>query len=719
MPLSVAFLWHMHQPYYKDDASGRYILPWVRLHAIKGYYDMIDLLRDFPGMKATFNLVPSLLKQLLEYADGSATDPALELSRVPAADLTPEQKGEMLFSFFMANWDTMIKPLPRFWELLRKRGFSVHRRTMAELTDLFSAQDYRDLQALFNLAWFGYRARKNFQEVDAYVQKGRGYTEGDIEGILQLQTRVIRQVIPSYQRAAQAGQVELTTSAFYHPILPLVYDTDAARRCMGWAALPKRFYHPEDAEDQIRKGLEFFEGIFGFKPKGFWPSEGSVSPELVPLFHSAGVRWIASDEQILFQSIHTRDRAKALFKPYSAVHGESAVDIVFRDRGLSDLIGFTYAKNDPVASAGDFVHHLHKTRMATGPDSGLVSVILDGENAWEHYAGGGERFLSCLYECLLKEPDLEPVTFGTYLERHTEREKLTSLFTGSWIHHDFDIWIGSEEENTAWDYLGKTRSFVHDLPDISPDVRRCMMEQIYIAEGSDWFWWYGDDFSSENDVEFDQLFRGHLASCYKLAGQDVPEFLLHPIMGIKTTPEIEKPVGFVKVDIDGKNTHFYEWHEAGTYRVSQDSAMHRLQRYIKQIFFGFDLSNLSIRVDPCKLTEAQDFEDIQLNMYLTAPAHYKIVVPRAFRAGRGKELILCTSDDGMHFTESARVGSAAFEDIIEYTIPFEKVNLKSGDDVRFTITVSRKDLVLERHPDFGFLHFNVPSKDFEADMWSV
>lgn len=695
-------------------------MPWVRLHGIKGYFDMIDLLEEYPAMRVTFNLVPSVLVQLMDYCIPETLDPFLELTLTPPSDLTLEQKQELLSNFFMAHWNNMIKPYPRYWELLNKRGHKAESEYLREAAKNFTTRDFQDLQALANLAWFGYRAKKKFPEINELIQKGKEYTSKEIERIIEIEREVIQLVIPSYQKAFQENRVELTTSAFYHPILPLVYDTDLAKRCMNWAPLPKRYHHPEDAEAQIQKAVDFFKGVFGVKPIGLWPSEGSVAPEIIPLLAKAGIQWIATDEDILMHSTQVTDKGTALFKVYQAQNEQNSVDMVFRDRGLSDLIGFTYSQNPPEKSVQDFLEHLQNIRQYNANEEALVSIILDGENAWEHYPDGGEGLLRGIYHELSQNAELVPTTFSNYFKMNPKREILPSLHSGSWIHHDFDIWIGSEEENTAWEYLGKTRDFIQkNAKDIPDEQMKKIMEQIYIAEGSDWFWWYGDDFTTEFDEEFDQLFRLHLSSCYKLMNVNVPEYLNQPVLGIKTPVLAQQPIGFIHPEIDGKSTHFYEWHEAGLYLAGTDVAMHQTEKYILKIFFGFDLAQLYIRIDPHKISKLRSLDSIHMHIYLTKPNEYKIVIPRVFKAGRKKKFTLFSSEEGIHYSEVKEYTTTAFEDTLELAIPFSDLHLKSTDEVRFRVSILKDEIIQETHPKFGYLNFTVPNKDFEMEMWSV
>ncbi|MCI0528905.1 MAG: glycoside hydrolase family 57 protein, partial [Nitrospira sp.] len=450
-------------------------------------------------------------------------------------DLDIDERQFILRYFFMANWDTIIKPLPRYYALLQDRGMHPNEETLDRALKQFKIQDYLDLQVLFNLAWFGFKAVEEFEVLGELRAKGRDYTEQDKATVIQCQQVILKRLISVYKNLEATGQLELTASPFYHPILPLMIDTDIARRSMSWATLPERFNAPEDARAQVVKALDFHGQVFGKKPRGMWPSEGSVCPELIPILSDAGVQWIATDEEILIHSVMLSSRGEDLYRPYRVEHEGSSVQIVFRDKELSNLLSFTYGKMDPTSAAEDLVHRLtHIQEMTVGQkEPRLVTIILDGENPWENYQDNGRPFLMELYRRLSQTPSLKTVKIGDHLMEHPPRSVITQLYSGSWINHDFDIWIGAHEENLAWEYLGRTQKILRSaLTDeqIPAERRQEAFEALYAAEGSDWFWWYGDDFTSDHDEEFDRLFRAHLIHAFKVLGREAPKFLHRSIL---------------------------------------------------------------------------------------------------------------------------------------------------------------------------------------------
>ncbi|HYG68188.1 MAG TPA: glycoside hydrolase family 57 protein, partial [Anaeromyxobacteraceae bacterium] len=397
-PVRLAFLWHMHQPLYREPDGGEYLMPWVRLHATRAYYDMAWILERHPGIRCTVNFTPVLLEQLEEYVRGTARDRFVELTSRPASELAPEDVQAILRSFFMVDWDMNVRPLPRYWELLQRRGRDIRGVDLARVAASFGEQEITDLQVLFNLAWVGFGALEDDEGLRALREKGRDFGRLDVEYLVSAQRRILGEIVPRWRRLQERGQVELSTTPYYHPILPLVCDTDAAQRAMPHVELPPRFAWPEDARWHVREAIESHARRFGTPPAGMWPAEGSVSPEALEVLASEGVRWAASDEGVLLHSAREDGhRAAAVYRPWRVAAGSREVRMLFRDRPLSDLIGFTYARAPAREAVQDFLGRVRDAGRAWarvgrgGPAT--VGVFLDGENAWEHYPRSGREFL--------------------------------------------------------------------------------------------------------------------------------------------------------------------------------------------------------------------------------------------------------------------------------------------------------------------------------------
>jgi alpha-amylase/alpha-mannosidase (GH57 family) len=547
--LYVAIVWHQHQPkYLKDLETGEYAEPWVRMHAIKDYYDMVSILADYPAIRFTVNLTPILLTQLDDVIEGwetgGGTDAYLRMTLKDAAELDLDDKVYLLTHFFNAQWDNKINIWPRYRELKAMKGGDTREELEAAAAG-FGEQDWRDLQAWFNLAWFD----PDFQEGDVtlpdgsvvtvrhLIEKGEGFTEDDKLETVETQIAIMKNVVLVHREAQERGQLEVITTPFYHPILPLIHDTNLARVAMPGTPLPSnRFSYPEDAVRHVELAAEHYEGLFGSRPAGMWPGEGSVAQEIVAAVHDAGFKWMASDDQILSRSLGVSSlSARQKYQMYWAGEGDARVAMIFRDHGLSDDIGFNFGKMDGVQAANSMMRSLYSVhRQLSGDDrSYVVPIILDGENAWEWFKHDGKEFFHSWYDQMSRAPWLETTTVAGFLGAHPPTEALTRLWAGSWIGHDFATWIGEAEENRAWDYLARVRS---DLAGFAAEggadagaIDRAF-DEMYAAEGSDWFWWYGSDQESSLDGAFDEIFRGTLSNVYTLVGEDVPDFLSTPVI---------------------------------------------------------------------------------------------------------------------------------------------------------------------------------------------
>jgi alpha-amylase/alpha-mannosidase (GH57 family) len=612
----LAIVWHQHQPvYFKDPETGVYAKPWVRVHAAKDYYDMAAILKEYPDVHTAFNITPSLIRQLDDFAAG-ATDAYWEMTKVPADELTEEQKRFLLRRFFDIN-PRIIERFPRYVELQGMRAGVSDEEIEAALGS-WTTQDFRDLQVLFNLAW----TDPSFLAEDplaSLVEKERGYSEEDKTIVLDEHIRILKAVIPLHREMQEAGQIEVTMTPFAHPILPLLVDTTLAKVAMPSAELPlPPFRHAEDAEAQVARGIAMYRDHFDTDPRGMWPAEGSVAQIIVHPVGDAGIRWMASDEGVLAKSLgmdtFARDtddlvqEADALYRPYTVLGGaqEIPVAIVFRDTVISDKVGFTYSGMAGETAAEDFINRIHdihdrlREQGADGPN--LVTVILDGENAWEHYPNDGKAFLHNLYRMLSEDERIVTVTPSEYLERFPEEpsRQIDDLWPGSWINHDFSTWIGEDEENHAWDYLRRVRetlkryeSGLRTPP--SEEALEEAMTQMYIAEGSDWFWWYGADQNSGSDEDFDRQYRDTLGQVFTALGEEPPDWLNVPIIAESPAPVEQAASGLISPTIDGLVGEG-EWEAAGTYTIG-GGAMAPGRVPMDQLLYGFSAEDLYLRLD--------------------------------------------------------------------------------------------------------------------------
>ena len=725
-PLYVSFLWHMHQPYYKDPVLGEYILPWAYLHAVKDYYDMPAIVDATPGAKVTFNLVPSLLEQIEDYARGTAVDPFLVRARMAPADMSEEERVFVLETFFSANRQRMIDPHKRYLELYCLAGDGAGGATKDRLRAM-GDQEMLDLQVWFYLSWTGEAARRRFPEFKELIRKGKNFTASDKLTLFEAQRAVIAEIIPLYRRLHQEGKAELSVTPYFHPILPLLCDSRVAQIAMPKVSLPVQpFRHPEDARSQVAQGIESFEKLFGFTPKGLWPSEGAVSDETLAILAGQGLSWVASDEWVLAKSLPKglgRDR-EALYRPYSFHREGKEIALFFRDHGLSDLIGFTYSQWDAERAVADFIGRLKEVRQHSH-QSRVVPVILDGENAWEYYQDNGLPFLSRLYGALAGTHGVVPATFSEVLELVPERRALSHVHPGSWINANYGIWIGHPEENLAWDYLAKARAAaVQQSPAVAAllagggpgadETASLVCKSLYAAEGSDWFWWYGDDHFSPHSSSFDLLFRRHLMNVYRLLGVAVPRELYEPIKKQSPAGFVRDPAALITPVITGVVTDYFEWLAAGLYDLTkQYSAMHAGESLLQSFFYGYDRNYFYIRIDGVQSLEKLFQQGDLLSLHLIHASEYRLDMQLGVCEGE----LLVKGASG--WQASGTITQYGIVRIAEARIPLATLKLSAGDKLfaYFTLTRSREEL--GRWPVDTPLLLNYAGPDLDLETWLI
>jgi alpha-amylase/alpha-mannosidase (GH57 family) len=719
----LAFLWHMHQPPYRDAETGEHLLPWVRLHATRAYHDMAVALERHPGVRCTVNFTPVLLEQLADVAAGVGRDRFAELTARDPADLGPEERQTIVRSFFMVDWDRHVRPVPRYADLLQKRGRDLRGVDVGRLAASFSPRELTDLQVHFNLAWMGFAARADEPAIRALVEKGRDYDRADVAALLEAQRRIVAGIVPRWRALADRGQVELSSTPYFHPILPLVCDTDAARRALPAVALPPRFAHPEDARWHVREAIALHARTFGRPPAGMWPAEGSVSPEALEVLASEGVGWAASDEGVLLHSLPAESpRVGSLYRPWRAAGGARDVAMLFRDRALSDAVGFTYSRMGGREAVADLVGRVASIGQAwerAGHEGeATVGVFLDGENAWEHYPESGREFLDGLWGALERDARIQTVTM--FEATAGARGRIARVHSGSWIEASYRIWIGHAEDRQAWTALGRA----HDAVDAAARSGALAGERLerarrhlYAAEASDWYWWYGDDFTTDLAAEFDALFRGHVARASLLAGANPPAEALAPIKregpgpaaAVEPRPARE-PSALLSPTVDGRETTYFEWQGSGLYRPGQHrGSMYGGAQAFALLRYGFDLERLHLRLDPAEspARAAELAARIRVTLLgdgLNATLELPVVADGRVRAGE---------------LGGAPAGETAFVEVLEASIPFAALGLRAGAKLALAVHAVRADVEVERLPRLGYLNLVVPGEDFEQAHWQV
>lgn len=721
----VAILWHQHQPYYKNVKTGLYVMPWLRLHAVKDYYGMAALLEECPEVKVTINIVPSALLQLRDYVENKAQDVHLLLSRKPATDLTEEDKIYIVKNFFMANYEQMIAPYPRYRELYQKARPSDpdKKGPLRRLT----LKDWIDLQVWANLAWFHPVTVERTPELRELIAKGRAFTDDEKRYVLDLQLSIMAEVIPLHRKLQERGQIEVSTSPFYHPILPLLCDPSCARVALPGTPLPAGWMKlPEDARAQIAKAVHYYKECFGVAPRGMWPSEGAVSPEVIPLFAEQKIQWIASDEDVLAHSIGVPiqrtpsgeiSNLNVLYKPYLVSSESGDVAIIFRDHVLSDLIGFHYQGLPAEQAVNDLVGRLERVAERAGSTPTLVPIILDGENAWEFYRNQGVDFLRGLYRRLARHPRVRTTRIEDAIAALRPCDRITKLFPGSWINHNFYIWIGHSEDVAAWELVYAARKRVAEKtagrPASDPAVVRAW-EEIYAAEGSDWFWWYGDDHVTAQIEEFDLLFRTHLKCAYEAIGETPPLALDSPVTRAIRRMPYTVPRAFLHVTLDGRPTSYFEWVDAGRCELQAAGAMERsAERLLTRLYFGFDAERFYLRLDGRKDLSAELPPEVSVYISFAGPSALQVRATELCHTRPRIEL------DRAGIVTPCEGASCVLGQILELAIPFRALGLAVGTPVDFFVELTCGGQVRERAPSGGAIRFDVPPPDFDRIEWQV
>ena len=710
----LAILWHMHQPSYQNPHSKKFDLPWLRLHALKDYFGMVHVLEEFPSLRMTFNLVPSLLAGLQRYANG-ASDEFLDLFRKSAAELGPEDTRFLVRHFFSIHYENHIKPYRRYDALYQKKMMRLGQPSEPDWHRVFTTAELRDLQVWFQLTYFDEFYKEGDPRVQSLIRKGQQFSEDDKQTVGAVEKEILGRIIPEYKKFHEQGRIELCTSPFYHPILPLLLDPQAGKKANpGLAPYDLDFNWEEDARAQLQAALQFMQETFGAKPLGIWPPEGGLSEAVLHLLEKAGIAWTASDEEVLSRSLPrplTRDGEfmvddpGALYTSYTMAG--SALKVFFRDHLLSDLIGFYYQKFPAADAAADLFRRI-KAIAGAGPEGLTIPIILDGENAWEFYAHSGRDFLREFYRLVSRDHEIETVTFAAALDRPAR--ELQKLKSGSWINGNFDIWIGDRDDQRAWELLkGARDTFMAAKDRLRPEQVREIEELLHTAQGSDWFWWYGKENYTPDIEIFDELFRQNLQKIFQVLDQQFPEELLTPIP--RSTPSdrlsVVAPQDYLEARIDGQNSDYFEWLDAGRVDIlSYGGAMNIANPLVKTLYFGFSRDHVFLRIDTKKNARTYFENGFSLRLLLrNGTQSWQGVIRHQER-----ELVL----DNF----SAGVGGAVGK-IIELKIPFSSLMLNEGAEFQLQMHWSFNGQPFQAIPARDPLKIKIPDAKAYSAYWQV
>jgi len=654
--------WHFHQPLYR--VGERALLPWTKLHACRDYLDMADVIASVEGARATFNFTPVLLDQLRSWEP----DVFMDVFEKPARDLTDEERVFILKHCFNVNWRTAVYPVPRYLELLKMRGATVIEAALPGVARQWTDRDFEDLQFLFLHAWCGEVIRSD-PDIHDLVSVLSDRSHEDRLALLDLMKKHFTTILPRYRELHKEGRIALTTTPYAHPILPILVSPSSVARAHPDLSVPPITPDPVSARRHMEKARSVHEEIFGVPPDGLWPSEGSVSEECVPLFQGYPV--VGTDEGVLRAS-----EAESGDPAYLYTHDAFEGRFVFRDHALSDKIGFVYGGMGIDDAVRDFVQS-----VARYHSHGVVHAILDGENPWGGYSGMGREFLRKLYQKSASELGID---HARDLIDDGETRSIQSLFAGSWIDANFKIWIGDPVKNHAWMLLEEAKQILRNEGDgPSPS--------LMAAQGSDWFWWYGEGNSSPYEPEFDLLFRTHLSEAYTELNQSPPIHLGESLIVSEVSVE-RHPVQTIRPSINGRVDSYFEWEGAGRF-IDQGDAMMGSFSPFKELMYGFDLENLYLRLDPTPPARADEiFEGMEIHLSLHLPEKC-LIAPEAMEV---------------------KIGS-----ILELSVPFRTLHAEPGDTVSFHLMMNQGDAMATRYPRTGLVSFTVPGPNFNEEMWCV
>lgn len=726
-PLNILFLWHMHQPSYTVDDEP-YFLPWTRLHATKDYIGMADVVSRSNEFKMTFNFTPVLWEQLLDYADG-AMDQELLLTLKEPASLTLDERQFLLRKMFTGNPMTLIDPYPRYSEL-----YDQFSRGGEDAAHRMSERDITDLTVWRILSWIHKSEIESSSFVQSLIEKQTGYHKEEVIQLIDHTRSIISNIPRVYKQLANSKQIAISTTPYYHPILPVLLNSESARECHVGVSLPAPFSFSENARWHVDAAIKMHQSIFeGENPAGMWPAEGSVSKEAAELFARHGIPWIASDETILFRSFNIPlsrnqmgyvSRPDLLYQPWHVNTDSGPVNMLFRDHHLSDLIGFDYQSVPINQAVSDFVKRLRSIHAMTQSLNiePCVSIILDGENAWEHYPDGGFGFLETLFTAINNDECLVMKTIPEYFDTLTgEIPIIEDLKPGSWINGNFDIWIGQPEENIAWncirdlhDALGETSA------KLQKDQYDKALKFLLKSQASDTFWWFGDDHFTTEKADFDALFRSILIRGYESAGLIPPATLYSPLIRDgQTDSSVSYPKNLLSPVIDGEIQSYFDWFGSGTLEAQlKGSAMHSSSDalWFSQVMFGFNLESLFVRFDPREDLEDDELvnQEMTIDLVFNSPESVSDVhIDLKFKENEQHECEMRVLDS--EITQ----GSAIFKRILEVEVNFLEIGIRPDDRISFHFELYRGERLLGRLPSFTEIEFFAPTEDYDSLMWRV
>ncbi len=748
--MNIAFIWHFHQPCYQEFENGDYLMPWVRLHASKDYLDMALRANDFNKIKLNFDISPVLLESIEKYSNG-IMDIHLKLLLSDQNDLDEDDKVFILENFFDVNYTNMLSQREYYVSLNEKRVALSNYETR-EIINEFSNQEYADIMANFSLCWIDKKFLANYEDLNTLLNKEKKYTLSDRKRIYEIQLDIIKQIIPTYKKLQDDGKIEISTNPYYHAILPLLLNVEEEEYPYE-ENLPKKMHcGVEDAKEQVSRALDKFEDTFGKRPKGMWLSEQCASEKTIKLLSEFDVKWTVLDEGILSKTLKKdfeRDFEGNLIDPFELCTNyklkKNETNIIFSDSFFSHHISFGYGNYDPEVAANDLYEKIKtiQNKLIDSPKKKhLLTIAMDGENCWESYQNDGDEFLNILYSLIENDDTLQTTLVSDFISK-SEPQTLNKLSSGSWINRNFNLWIGEPTKNLAWRYLNQTRE---DLDAIAKkllqgakgDSEKQEVEklienaktEILMAQGSDWFWWYGEPNESGSDAIFDYLFREKLKNVYKNLGWSAPNHLNIPLISMVGKPIVQSS-RYITPVIDGLETNKEEWEDAG-YIFLPDTPTFSKNKNIKGIYYGCDSENLYFKFDITKdnLAEKGFFVHNQIHIYLRTQEHnyFSPVRPVSrtrhlyptIRNNFSHEILLAYNKEdvwppilnmaipnGLWRNVLMSYQEYAYKDCLEMKISYKDLQIQEGTSVEFCVVSATGQIINEVYPQDVLLNINM------------
>lgn len=732
--LSIAFYWHMHQPVYQLTPQGDYIMPWVRLHAVKDYLDMMMWVEKFDNLKLNFNYVPVLLDSLIDYENG-AHDIHSRITVTPVEQLSHEDKIFIINNFFDANYQTMILQNEQYHNLYKKYQQNI------ESTGIFTEQEYSNLMALFNLAWIDPSFKNSDERLQRLVQKGKDYTLEDRIEIIEIQREIIRQIIPKLKKLVAENKIEVSTSPYYHPIVPILIDYKAIRKDNSDTDELSELHTEEDAKIQTKMALDRIEKLIGKRPKGIWASEQCVSPNTLEMLSDLGVEWSISDEGNLARSIDFEfvhdfkgylEDPYHLLKTYSYKTQNSDIKMIFRESTIYNLVSFEYANHNPVATANDLYDRIKvmQGKILSSPDQDhLLTIAMDGENCWENYIDDGNTFLQTLYELISKDESLETVLISDYIEKTKEHKKLDKVATGASFNRGYKLWIDEPVKDIAWKYLKRAREDFISFSKREPNHPNLIdaQKELFICEGSDWFWWYGEPNSSGRDNIFDFLYRTHLKNIYRTLDLEYPKYLDEPLTSVSPARPSNYPKALISPEVNGKSTTDDDsWLNAGCIDIP-DGPVLRESKLFDKICFGNDSENFYLRFYLNKYIKENPTtlpRTYQMYIYLRKAGRTQALAPiRLINKSANispiamekfhNEIQISIRDNELRFLrlvkaipgdmwvlENYKSMEVVYDEVLDLKIPFKTLEIENGEKLEFLFV----------NANYGMTDFYIPNE---------